>query len=197
MDYELKDNKLIIDNNLLQDKLFLFYLSKAILNLFTFEVDEPRILLNTNLNLSLVNNFCEIIILNENMNTFAYLTHFAEFDLGIFIEKSTTKINLNFISGSGHNLSKIKLSVIQKILIKYKKSKFLLKKIQKKLKKCKNSTIIYNIYKNSKINLKISIKQHYYLKKRTNRYMVKHQIDEKILNFQHCKQLEKLFDYIK
>ncbi len=225
MDYCFENGKLLIfKDNLLHDKLFLFALKSGILNLFSFEVDKPRILICDPLgiinqvqkalaNFAQVENIdiksCTYIDILEKVKTehnfspfdalknFSVLVHFLEFDAGIMLGKNhANKIEFCFVSGSGFLLSQAKQSVIEKTLKKYE----MLKNLKKTAKKCKKTD--KNIKKYAK-NYKNKIfyswnlafqKQRY--EKLLTRFNQKSALEKQIFMRQNLEQTSKLLEYI-
>lgn len=159
MEY-LYDNILIIDNNLLNDKLFLFYLKMGFLKQFSFVVDIPKILvcLHDEKIDSKVKKFIESINLiafsyskKMDLNNFKKSVHFDEFDSGIYVLKNKNNYEFVFIGGSGENLSNAKKSILEKQINKYNNIVKLKKNIKKTIKNHKKSLkIIHFYYQNQK-----------------------------------------------
>lgn len=162
------DNKLIIDDNLFFDKLFLFYLKLGILKQFSFVIDVPKILVQIT-DKNRLHNFVKNLTFvsvkfsqNLGYNHFKNFVHFGEFDFGIF---ECSKNEFLLVSGSGDKLSKAKISIIDKSLNDYKKIKKLQKNVVFSLKNTKKHKKIAIFNKN---NQKISKLLHMH----TNAYLI-------------------------
>ncbi len=225
MDYCFENGRLsIFNDNLLHDKLFLFALKSGILNLFSFEVDKPRILICGQLDITnqlqkALENFAQVENIDiksctfidrlekgktknnfaffDALQNFATLVHFLEFDAGIMLGKNhSNKVEFCFVSGSGFLLSQAKQSVIEKTLKKYE----MLKNLKKTAKKCKKTD--KNIKKYAK-NLKNKIFyswsymfQQQRFKKLLTRLNQKSALEKQIFMRQNLEQTSKLLEYI-
>lgn len=124
----LQDNNLIIPKAYLKDSEFVKKLSNGICALFSFVIAIPKILVTSrsadrqNLNdiklligtlnyKIIVDNF-----LGSDRQLFCKAVHNYEYDLGIIFSKKSDVVLLEFVSGSGQNLSDTKMSIIKKYL---------------------------------------------------------------------------------
>lgn len=120
MNLTIDNSMIIINKRLLKDQKFNNLFCNSVFNLFSFEIDKPRILFNCeNKNLKQIykklKKNCEICFKNiKNLKTFCKCVHFCEFDLGIFVDENCEEVKLKMISGSGESLSQTKISVIEK-----------------------------------------------------------------------------------
>ena len=126
MEYILENKNIIVDKNSFYNEYFLNLLCNSVFDLFTFEVNKPRILLNKSifekLNSKLKIN-CDIdFFASDDFTIFCFCTHEGEFDLGVFLSEVKDKVIIKFVSGSGHILSDVKFSVLEKNLKKYQKN---------------------------------------------------------------------------
>ncbi len=104
-----KENSTIIFDSEIKNEDINF-LASAIKKMFSLYIKKPRILLNitpkfntlvsilkTNANVKIVTNSC--------IGIFTYITHFGEYDLGIYESENNGVVKLKFFSGSGYPLS--------------------------------------------------------------------------------------------
>lgn len=129
MNLIIDSSNIIINKRLLKDRKFNNLFCNSIFNLFSFEIDKPRILFNCEneylktIHKKLQKN-CEICIKNiKKYEIFCKCTHFCEFDLGIFFVENDEEIILKMISGSGESLSQTKISIIEKCFVDWSNCK--------------------------------------------------------------------------
>lgn len=103
-----ENSKIVFENEVnYEDISFLVF---AIKKMFSLYIKKPRILLNItpkfNALVSILKKNANVkIITNSCIGIFTYMTHYGEYDLGIFENENNGKIELKFFSGSGYPLS--------------------------------------------------------------------------------------------
>lgn len=120
MEFEIKNSTIFISQRLLENENFSNLFCNAICSLFSFEIDEPRILINCENKFfqkitSKLQKNCEICLkIKQNYENFCLCVHLCEFDLGLFISQKKDKICIKLVSGSGKKLSQTKISILEK-----------------------------------------------------------------------------------
>lgn len=149
MNFKIKNSTIFISQRLLENEYFNNLFCNAICCLFSFEIDQPRILIRCGKNFfqkiaSKLQKNCEICLKNGlEYEKFCLCTHFCEFDLGLFVAKKSENYCIKLVSGSGKELSQTKISILEKYFKNESLSqKHLLKKF--KINK-KNDKIFSNI----------------------------------------------------
>ena len=104
-----KENSTIIFDSKIKNEDINF-LASAIKKMFSLYIKKPRILLNItpkfNTLVSILKRNANVkIVTNSCIGIFTYITHFGEYDLGIYESEDNGVVKLKFFSGSGYPLS--------------------------------------------------------------------------------------------
>lgn len=142
------DKSILLYKDKINDATFLHFLCLGVINQFSYVLDKPRILVfdENCVFKKLYKNLTKIgleVCLSNNKENFANIVHFCEFDFGIVITQKVDVFVINFVSGSGDEISQTKFSIIEKELIKINNFRKNDAKNAKKLKKIKKRTIKY------------------------------------------------------
>lgn len=125
--FKIDENKIMFkkDLNLSNQSRLAF----SILNLFSYTLERPRILINSKIfSLSglsdiLMQNATVKVLKTNLTGIFSFAVNFCEFDLGIFIVQKKSSFELIFYSGSGYALSPAKTNNMENSLKNIKKTR--------------------------------------------------------------------------
>lgn len=166
-----ENSSIIFDNNILDSDIL--FLAESIKKMFSLYIKKPRILLNItpkfdNL-VSLLKQYANVkIVKNSCIGIFTYITHYGEYDLGIYCRDKTDEHIVKFYSGSGYPLSLHEFSFFEN-------------EITNQSLKIKNKT-----YSSSDFNSLFNNKKDKYIIKWANKY-TKHLKSQLTNKFQNIK----------
>ena len=124
----LTKNKIYLQKECLKNKEFINKLSNGIFAMFSFLIDTPKVLILRNskkksdlldfnlLTATLNYKLVVDVFMENNRHLFNKAVHNFEYDLGLILGKTNGFFTIEFVSGSGQNLSDTKMSIIKKYL---------------------------------------------------------------------------------
>lgn len=115
-----RNNSCIIIEKITKKQLF--RIAYAVKQLFQKFLYKPKIIFNTCSNFlalaQILNLNAKVKVVKDfSLGIFSYITHFNEFDLGIYCYESNDKKIIKFYSGSGYVLSDTMFSILEKYII--------------------------------------------------------------------------------